>query len=86
VQPFPCLLIDTGSGRIVAGNAVARAVGLDHTAGSSTDAYYATDAGGRVEAAELARHLLARAAGTEGAEVTWHAPDGRFTFRASPSS
>jgi signal transduction histidine kinase len=75
-QPFAALAVDPDSGAVLAANEAARRLGLALTPmGSITDVQ-----GGRIEADQLPRALLARAEG-DGVEIDWRLPGETLSFR-----
>ncbi|HJT78894.1 MAG TPA: HAMP domain-containing sensor histidine kinase [Gemmataceae bacterium] len=75
VQPFPCLVAEANSGRVLFVNAAAHEALLGPGPGYATDA-----AGGRIDKADLPRQLTA-SAGPEGTEITWHGSERQRTYR-----
>ena len=71
LHPFPCVVVETTTGRVVMRNEAARELPLEAPAGAEA---------GRVEPARAA-DLAARAAGPEGADVTWPSRGREAHFR-----
>jgi signal transduction histidine kinase len=82
-QPFPALVVEQATGKTVLANEAARRLGLAPSSQSPAGAvFHGADAqGGKVEAARLARHLLAQAEGSEGVELAWYPPEQTLFFR-----